>query len=227
MTSTDPATSHDAPHLSDESPSSSVAPAKRGPRARTPGLSRDKIMLVASRMFAEHGFSATSVRNIATECGITLPSIYHFFGDKESLYNECVAVSFSAAHERVKAAHAAGTTPRDRVQQVMIVVCDLLLNNDITRCLLQRAILRRDLEAIQEDTMMGYFPAQFFDVTEDIRTLCGDKDPSGKALALYALALGAVQYRPIALKVGMDNRMFSTPVHLAEYVLKTVLPDTY
>ncbi len=192
-------------------------------RARAPGLSRDKILMVATRMFAEEGFSATSVRDIANECGITLPSIYHFFGDKESLYKQCVAEAFSGATERVNAALAAGHTPKERLQQVMIAVCDMLLNNDNLRRLLQRAMLRRDFHDLEG--MAAYFPNQFQAVTEDIGKLTGAEAPAEKAFALYALSLGLVQYRPVGDRVGIDSRKFSTPVHLAEYCLKTILPE--
>ena len=222
-----PITERKAAHTPDEHPAaadSKDSQTKRPPRPRTPGLSRDKILMVATRMFADEGFAATSVRDIASECGITLPSIYHFFGDKETLYNHCVAASFSAASERMATALGAGTNPKERVQQAIVAMCDMLLNNESLRKLLQRAMLRRDYKDL-DGGMVDYVPAQFTQVTEDIRKLNCTDAPEEKAFAMYALALGVVQYRPVAERIGLDARLYSTPVHLAEYVLQTVLPQ--
>ena len=40
---------------------------------------------VASRLFATHGYDATSVRMIVEEAGVTKPTLYYHFGSKEGL----------------------------------------------------------------------------------------------------------------------------------------------
>ncbi|MCA9563508.1 MAG: TetR/AcrR family transcriptional regulator [Myxococcales bacterium] len=46
---------------------------------------KSRIMAVAERLFAEHGYAATSVRTILSEAGVTGPTLYHYFGSKEDL----------------------------------------------------------------------------------------------------------------------------------------------
>ncbi len=43
------------------------------------------IARVAARLFAERGFDATSIREIATEAGVTKPTLYYHFGSKQGL----------------------------------------------------------------------------------------------------------------------------------------------
>ena len=45
-------------------------------------------MIIESSMklFADKGFNGTSMRDIAKAAGITLPTIYYYFGNKEDLY---------------------------------------------------------------------------------------------------------------------------------------------
>ena len=47
----------------------------------------DKILEVASRMFAEKGFSNVSVRDLCKETGTTAPVIYYYFGSKKGLFD--------------------------------------------------------------------------------------------------------------------------------------------
>jgi AcrR family transcriptional regulator len=50
----------------------------------------EKILQIASKMFAEKGFANVSVRDICRETGTTPPVIYYYFGNKKGLF-EAVA----------------------------------------------------------------------------------------------------------------------------------------
>jgi len=43
------------------------------------------ILDAAERLFAEHGFAATSLRNIIAEAGVNLAAVHYHFGSKEAL----------------------------------------------------------------------------------------------------------------------------------------------
>ena len=47
---------------------------------------RERILDVAESLFAEHGLAGTSVRDIATEVGLTPASLYNHFAGKQALY---------------------------------------------------------------------------------------------------------------------------------------------
>jgi TetR/AcrR family transcriptional regulator len=47
----------------------------------------EKILQVASRMFAEKGFANVSVRDICKETATTAPVIYYYFGSKKGLFD--------------------------------------------------------------------------------------------------------------------------------------------
>ena len=47
----------------------------------------DRILEVASRLFAQRGFSNVSVREICKETGTTPPVIYYYFGNKKGLFD--------------------------------------------------------------------------------------------------------------------------------------------
>ncbi len=46
---------------------------------------RDEILAIAAQLFAERGFAATTVREIADAAGILSGSLYHHFDSKASM----------------------------------------------------------------------------------------------------------------------------------------------
>lgn len=62
-------------------------------RSHTPkgARSREKILAVAERLFAEHGFHGSSMRDVATLAGIPLANVVYHFTKKEKLYGAVLA----------------------------------------------------------------------------------------------------------------------------------------
>jgi TetR/AcrR family transcriptional regulator len=56
-------------------------------RKRAPGFEaqREDILAAAARLFADQGFSATSMNQVAEACGVAKPTLYHYFQDKQAL----------------------------------------------------------------------------------------------------------------------------------------------
>ncbi len=52
---------------------------------RSSGEMASHIARVAARLFAEHGYDATSVREIVEAAGVTKPTLYYHFGSKQGL----------------------------------------------------------------------------------------------------------------------------------------------
>ncbi|MBI5441027.1 MAG: TetR/AcrR family transcriptional regulator [Deltaproteobacteria bacterium] len=51
---------------------------------------REKLAVVAVRLFSEKGFNGTSIRDIAKEMGMSISNIYHYFGSKEGVLLEAL-----------------------------------------------------------------------------------------------------------------------------------------
>ena len=83
-------------------------------RRRVPRAEREQQMLeVAEAVFAERGYQATSMDEIASRVGVTKPMLYEYFGSKDGLLAACLARSRQQLHDKTLAAVAAGGEPRE------------------------------------------------------------------------------------------------------------------
>jgi TetR/AcrR family transcriptional regulator len=94
--------------------SRSAAPAPV--RRRSRGLqTRAQIIAAAERYFAERGFEATRLDDIATEVGIRRAAIFYHFGDKQELYAAVLDEVFRA----LTGALPTGGSPVERLEAAM------------------------------------------------------------------------------------------------------------
>src|SRR4051794_29901990 len=89
------------------------------PRVRMTGRERrEQLISVGRSLFAEKGFDATSIEEIAARAGVSKPVVYEHFGGKEGLYAVVVdremgdlldrlTRALDAAHPRVLVERAA------------------------------------------------------------------------------------------------------------------------
>jgi AcrR family transcriptional regulator len=68
-----------------------VPPARSGRRPGKTGT-KDAILTVARRRFAETGFDGASIRSIASDAGVDSALVHHYFGTKRDLFVAAVAL---------------------------------------------------------------------------------------------------------------------------------------
>src|SRR3954451_20169816 len=57
----------------------------------------------AARLFARHGYDATSVRMIVEAAGVTKPTLYYYFGSKEGLAQALLTLPMAALADSMRA----------------------------------------------------------------------------------------------------------------------------
>ena len=65
---------------------------------------RERILDVATRLFAEGGYDATGLRGIADVVGLTGPALYHYFASKEALMDALIDRATEGPRAGVRAA---------------------------------------------------------------------------------------------------------------------------
>jgi AcrR family transcriptional regulator len=80
-----------------------TAKAPRKPRGRPLSFDRDAALETAMHVFWERGYEAASIADLTSAMGITPPSLYTAFGDKEQLFLEAIeryALGYGSAGAR-------------------------------------------------------------------------------------------------------------------------------
>jgi len=65
---------------------------------------REKILNCAARLFAERGYDAVGVQEIADGAGIKKPTLYHYFGSKEGLLRTLLEEFYAPLFEKLTVA---------------------------------------------------------------------------------------------------------------------------
>ena len=76
----------------------------------------EQTLSVARALFAERGYSAVTMDEVAAEVGVTKPLLYNYFGNKESLYIACMERAGDALSATIAAAVAATGTPEEALR---------------------------------------------------------------------------------------------------------------
>ncbi|MDG0854518.1 TetR/AcrR family transcriptional regulator [Roseateles puraquae] len=82
-------------------------------RKRAPGFEaqREDMLAEAARLFAQQGFSATSMNQVAEACGVAKPTLYHYFQDKNDLLAQICDSHVHALLALVEEVKAKGLAP--------------------------------------------------------------------------------------------------------------------
>ncbi|MBP2478104.1 AcrR family transcriptional regulator [Crossiella equi] len=80
---------------------------------------RAELLALAARLFAERGYRATTVRDIADAAGILSGSLYHHFDSKEQMADEVLHGFLDELFGSYREIAAADLGPRQRLEQVV------------------------------------------------------------------------------------------------------------
>ncbi|MCO4743887.1 MAG: TetR/AcrR family transcriptional regulator [Proteobacteria bacterium] len=81
---------------------------------------REVIVREATRLFAQRGYGSTSMRELAAAAGVTKPTLYYHFGNKESLFLDVVHFHISQIDDLVRDALAVDGGVRDRLRRFAV-----------------------------------------------------------------------------------------------------------
>ena len=87
---------------------------------------REELLAIAARLFAEKGFRATTVRDIADAAGILSGSLYHHFDSKESMVDEILSSFQEELFGQYDDILASGDDARTRLERAVRVSFDAI-----------------------------------------------------------------------------------------------------
>lgn len=108
-----------------------AAPGDRRRRGRA--VKREAVLAVAAEMFAEKGFRATSLDEVAARLGVTKPTLYRYVSSKDEILFDCAKRGLKMIHDAAEAGAGEGRSGRDRLE-VMMRRYALAMTQDYCRC---------------------------------------------------------------------------------------------
>jgi AcrR family transcriptional regulator len=163
---------------------------------------------------------------VAKRAGVTLPTLYHYFGDKKNLYLEACLATFGPRAERAREAYAeSGASDETKVMRFFVDLASELLENENFFKLMHREIINQDREGIRQLTERCW--------NQSFTALCATVDtmaaPGVDSIATvftsFALMFGLVEFRRKAPFLHHSLPQHYTPQALAELVLRTTMPQ--
>ncbi|MCP2259002.1 transcriptional regulator, TetR family [Streptoalloteichus tenebrarius] len=145
---------------------------------------REQLLDIGRALFAEKGFEATSIEEIAHRAGVSKPVVYEHFGGKEGLYAVVVDREMRNLLDRIVSALTGGH-PRQLLEQAATALLDY-----IEDCSDGFRILVRDSPVASAS---GTFSSLLNDIASQVEHILGVQfDARGyepKLAALYSQAL--------------------------------------
>jgi TetR/AcrR family transcriptional regulator, cholesterol catabolism regulator len=114
---------------------------------------RADVVRIAGELFAQKGFRATTVREIADAAGILSGSLYHHFDSKESIGDEILAGFINDVLADYRAASDGAGSPREVIEQIVRSTSRTLSEH---RAAL--AMLQHDWNYFATQQRFGYLP---------------------------------------------------------------------
>ena len=82
-------------------------------------LNRETIVRTATRLFAQQGYPGTSMSDLARECGISKPLLYHYVSDKYELLSEITESHVTRLEALVGEVASQGLAPAPRLRELI------------------------------------------------------------------------------------------------------------
>ena len=145
---------------------------------------REQLIATGRQLFAERGFDATSVEEVAARAKVSKPVVYEHFGGKEGLYAVVVDREVRALLDRITTALTAGH-PHELLEQAAVALLDYIeAETDGFR------VLVRESPGM---TATGSFSSVLNDIAHQVEHILGaefkSRDYDPRLAELYSQAL--------------------------------------
>jgi len=161
-------------------------------RSRLPRAERERQVLeTAHALFAERGYAAVTMDEVAAEVGVTKPLLYTYFGNKERLFLACIEPAGDALAATVVAAVSEARSASEAVE----ACADAELRPVLDRLCSLYALHRIEAERGYYQEHGRLTPARSKAVIRTVNALCAELRPAA-GLLVEAFGVPAMTAAP-------------------------------
>jgi AcrR family transcriptional regulator len=189
---------------------SSEGSTKRSGRRPGPTTTREEIAAAARRQFAELGYDRATMRGIAGEAGVDAALVVRFYGSKEALFREVMALPPGVADAIERLADGPRATLGRRLAGVVVGLLEDPRSRSIVLGRIRSASSHPDAAALVRETVtrdVGRLVAAVTDDRPDTRAVLVGSQVVGLALARHV-----VRVEPLASLPAADVVEYVAPV---------------
>lgn len=184
---------------------------------------RSQLLDTAARLFAERGYKAVSMRDIAKLVGVTQANLYYHFRDKADLIEATLASVFEARAQELDAWLA--RHPSNQIEAFVRWFVQMLMTDRIFARLLYRELLDGD-EARIAALSRTVLQKPFHSIVAAVRKGRLDVPAREVALSLVGFALGQVLVLPLAPGLTGESETADTVDRVVARFLALIHPAT-
>ena len=201
---------------------SSERSVKRSGRRPGPTTTREEIAEAARRQFAELGYDRATLRGIAGEAGVDAALVVRFYGSKDALFREVMALPPTVAAAIASLADGPTATIGRRLAEVIVGMLENPRSRSVVLGRIRSASSHPDAAALVRET-----------VTRDVGRLVAavtDDEPETRAVLVgsqvvgLALARHVVRVEPLASLPAADVIDYIAPT-LQHYLVGPLRAD--
>jgi AcrR family transcriptional regulator len=184
--------------------------AKRSGRRPGPTTTREAIADAARRQFAELGYDRATLRGIAGEAGVDAALVVRFYGSKDALFREVMALPPAVAEAMAGLADGPAATVGRRLAEVIVGMLENPRSRPIVLGRIRSASSHPEAAALVRETVtrdIGRLVAAVTDDEPETRAVLVGSQIVGLALARYV-----VRVEPLASLPAADVIDYIAPV---------------
>ncbi|WP_051453375.1 TetR/AcrR family transcriptional regulator [Hydrogenovibrio kuenenii] len=115
----------------------------------TTNNTQQRILETAAALFANKGYDALTMRDIATACNIKAPSLYNHFKDKQQLYLATLRFVFTREGDALMACLQSDLPAQQKLDDFIALACRQMAGSFIFRQLFIRELLGQDEDRLK------------------------------------------------------------------------------
>jgi AcrR family transcriptional regulator len=189
---------------------SSESSPKRSGRRRGPTTTREAIAEAARHQFAELGYDRATFRGIAGEAGVDAALVVRFYGSKDALFREVMALPPAVAEAIARLADGPRAGVGRRLAEVVVGMLEDPRSRSVVLGRIRSASSHPDAAALVRETVtrdVGRLVAAVADDQPDTRAVLVGSQVVGLALARHV-----VRVEPLASLPATDVVDYIAPV---------------
>ena len=171
-------------------------------RARDYDVKRQEILRQAAKLFAEHGYSGTSITMIAEACGVSRSLLYYYYAEKDSVLFDILHNNLSIQLGAAEKACRSVEDPKENFLAIIVAMLEFSQHNEQ-----ERHVRMKNLELLSEDLERKLVAILSKSIAAAVPTV--GKGPLLKALTMSVFSMLNWHFRWFRDGVGLTRNEYA------------------